>query len=283
MAILNSLELLELTKSKQHGLPHLDVGGGNIDIIHGVCSALKDLDCGAILASTPSSVKDYHGYKHFVESITSISNYYDVPVSIHLDHAQSEEDIINAVEAGYSSVMYDGSHLSLDENIKNTAKIVKLSKNNGISVEGEVGIIAGKEDEIINEANKYPTFKQALRFVEETNVDFFAPAIGTAHGFYDSKPDIQWNLINDLIQIKTNFVLHGVTGLSEKNLKIFIDLGYKKFNFATGVRSEFRNGVISKIDADGTATKPQVYLKEGKLKVYEFVKNVIKKLEPNEL
>ena len=275
MSVLNSLQLLDLMKLKQSALPHLDVGGGNIDIIHGVCSALKELDCGAILASTPSSVKDYYGYEHFVESITSISNYYDVPVSIHLDHAQSEIDIIRAVEAGFSSIMYDGSHLSLEENIKNTLKIVKISKSNGISVEGEVGVIAGKEDEIINKTNKYPTLHQAKRFVEETNVDFFAPAIGTAHGFYNSKPDIQWNLINDLIDIETNFVLHGATGLSNKDLKAFINLGYKKFNFATGLRSEFRNGIISKINIDGSATKPQTFLDEGRIKVKKFVKNLL--------
>ena len=107
--------------------------------------------------------------------------------------------------------MYDGSHLSLEENIKNTAKIVKLSKNNGVSVEGEVGVIAGKEDEIINESNKYPTFDQALRFVEETNVDFFAPAIGTAHGFYHSKPDIQWkkvNLFHPYLRFYLQYALH---------------------------------------------------------------------------
>ena len=189
---------------------------------------------------------------------------------------------MKAIKAGYSSVMYDGSHLSLDENIKNTKKIVKLSKNHGVSVEGEVGVIAGKEDEIINMTNKYPTFNQALRFVDETNIDFFAPAIGTAHGFYDSEPDIQWSLVKDLIKIKTNFVLHGVTGVSQKDLKTFVSLGYKKFNYATGLRSEFRNGIIKNIDASGTSTKPQKYLKEGKSKVYEFVKKVIKELDLNE-
>jgi ketose-bisphosphate aldolase len=282
MAILTTNILLENMPIQQKALPHFDVGGGNIDIIHGICKSLKDMNRSAIMASTPASVKDYYGYDHFVKSITNIANIYDVDVAIHLDHAQSIEEIKQAIKAGYTSVMYDGSALPLKQNIINTQKVKNYAKNFGVSVEGEIGIISGKEDEIVHNTSKYPTFTEAKYFLEETEVDFFAPAVGTAHGFYDTEPDIQWNLVTELKQLKANFVLHGVTGISSNDINKFIELGYKKFNFATGLRSAFRKGILSSIESKGPSTKPQDYLGIGRKYVYEFSNEILKNFSFNE-
>ena len=99
-----------------------------------------------------------------------------------------------------------------------------------------MGIIAGKEDDITQKHDNFPTFDESLKFVQETNVDFFAPAVGTVHGFFKTEPNIQWSLINKLMNINTNYVLHGVSGLPVNDIKKFIRLGYKKFNFATSFK-----------------------------------------------
>ena len=154
--------------------------------------------------------------------------------------------------------------------------IIHFKIHKGVSVEGELGIIAGQEDDIINNFQEYPTIEQSLEFVERTKVDFFAPAVGTVHGFYNRKPNIHWDLIDQLIDIKTNLVLHGVTGINTQDLEKLKHLGYKKFNFATGVRSAFRDGIISHINNSGAVTKPQAYLKEGKEQVITYVKKLMK-------
>ncbi len=276
MAVLTGIELIHKIKGKQLTAPSFDVVGGNYDILHAVCRKLADYQAVAFLASTPSSIKSYFGFSHFVKSIREISSEYNVSVAIHLDHAMDINDIDVALAAGCSSVMFDGSRLPLQKNIELTNEAAALARKTGASVEAELGVIGGKEDEVIAEIAKFPSLEDACFFCENTQVDLFAPAIGTAHGFYKGEPDIQWELIRE---IKENcnkpIVLHGATGLDDAILTRLLNIGFSKVNFATGVRSAFLTGIKGCLLNEDPQLKPQEYLKQGRQYVEDYIKKIL--------
>jgi fructose-bisphosphate aldolase class II len=165
-----------------------------------------------------------------------MSDEYGIDVVLHLDHAKDFNEIRKAIDAGYSSVMYDGSSLSFKENILGTKRVVEYARKNGVSVEAELGIVGGTEDglAVSQDEVKYTDPKEAVEFVKQTGIDALAVAIGTNHGQYQSKTDISFNQlkrINDAVDIP--LVIHGGTGVKDEDVKKVIDLGIRKFNVGT--------------------------------------------------
>ena len=238
MSLLSGANLLAASGETQLALPSFDVAGGNIDMLHAIGRELARSQTCAFLASTPASIQDYYGYRHFVSSIREMAAHYKVHVAAHLDHATSFEDIAAAIDAGCTSIMVDGSKLPLAANIELTKSVVKKSHRAGASVEAELGVIGGKEDECIAETAHAPSLKESMQFIDMTHIDFFAPAIGTSHGFYSGPPGIDWKLARDLgSSFKIPLVLHGGTGLSDDTVRKLIRMNFRKINYATGVRS----------------------------------------------
>jgi len=283
MPLVSGSELWACRGANQRALPHFDVGGGNLDMIWAVCKALKDEGAVAFLASTPASIKAYHGFDIFTHNIRLVTERFNVYVAAHLDHATDLQDIREGLKAGCTSVMFDGSRLSLDENIKQTRLVVDAAHRHGVTVEGEVGAIGGKEDETDNFQQDGLDLVDLVRFVSDTGVDYFAPAIGTQHGFYNRQPVIQWDLALQLAAaIHIPLVLHGATDLSTETCHRLVAIGFKKVNYATGVRNAFREGVLAAIEKEGTATRPQTYLGTARQHVKIFVTEVIRALNKRE-
>lgn len=157
----------------------------------------------------------------------------DVPVVLHLDHATKISTIEEAIELGFTSVMYDGSKLSIDENIKNTQRVVELAKHRGVSVEAELGYL--NEEDGSNEVEIiYTTVADAARFIDETKVDALAIAVGNAHGLYKRKPNINLKRIEEIhMETKTPLVLHGSSGISKETLQEAFKAGIRKINVNT--------------------------------------------------
>lgn len=171
--------------------------------------------------------------------LTQIAEDAKVPVCVHLDHGKSLDTIEKALKAGYSSVMFDGSQLPLDENIQLTKKVVDLAKAYKASVEGEIGSV-GYTDPTIQAKASYTSPEEAEKFVLETGVDAVAVAIGTLHRMEAKEAHIQYDLLKAIeAKVHKPLVLHGSSGVKDDDLKKLRQTGISKVNIGTAVRMAF--------------------------------------------
>jgi ketose-bisphosphate aldolase len=162
----------------------------------------------------------------------------DIPVSLMVDHGASVELCLQALKDGYTDVMYDGSRLTLEENIANTRKVVEAAHAVGAAVEAELGHVGdGHEYQTYGAARVGFTDPAAVEyFVEKTGVDMLAVAFGTAHGFYKGEPHLDLELLGEITRrVDTPLVMHGGTGLSDEQFRGAIAGGVSKINFATNI------------------------------------------------
>ncbi|MCL2421809.1 MAG: class II fructose-bisphosphate aldolase, partial [Defluviitaleaceae bacterium] len=186
----------------------------------------------------------------------------------HLDHGSSYELAMSALAAGYSSIMFDGSLLSFEENAAATRKVVKAAEAKGITVEAELGSVGGKEDDHEAE-NEYTDPMQAAEFVDLTGIDSLAIAIGTAHGFYSGTPKLDIPRLTEIRKhVSIPLVLHGASGLSTEAVRACIKEGICKVNFATELRIAYSDGVKGYLSKNPDAYDPKTYGKAG----YDSVK-----------
>ena len=189
-----------------------------------------------VIVQTSCGTANYIGHKNLVSICKSMADEYGAEVVLHLDHAKDYDEIRKAIDAGYSSVMFDGSSLPLKENILGTKRVVAYAKKYGVSVEAELGTVGGTEDGIVvaQDEVRYTDPADAVEFVKQTGIDALAVAIGTNHGQYKSKTNINFERlkeIKDVVDIP--LVIHGGTGVKEEDVKKVIDLGIRKFNVGT--------------------------------------------------
>ncbi len=168
-----------------------------------------------------------------------------VPVAVHFDHGETEEIIVEALEIGFTSVMFDGSSLPLEENIAKTKNIVQLAKNYGATVEAEIGRVGGSEDGSVDIEIAITSVEEAKRFTDETRVDALAIAIGNAHGVYKGDPKLRLDRLEEINnEVEIPLVLHGGSGISKEDFRTAISHGIRKINVAT---STFNN-VIKRVN-----------------------------------
>lgn len=189
-----------------------------------------------VIIQTSCGTANYVGHRNLVAVCKSMAEEYGVDVVLHLDHAKDYNEIRKAIDAGYSSVMFDGSSLPLKENILGTKRVVEYARKHGVSVEAELGTVGGTEDGIAvsQDEVRYTDPTDAVEFVKQTGIDALAVAIGTNHGQYKSKTEIsfeQLEKIRDAVDIP--LVIHGGTGVKEEDVQHVINLGIRKFNVGT--------------------------------------------------
>lgn len=207
----------------------------NLEMLPAIIKAAENQKSPVII-QTSCGTANYIGHRNLVAVCKSMAEEYGIDVVLHLDHAKEFGEIRKAIRAGYSSVMYDGSSLPFKENILETKQVVTFAKEYGVSVEAELGTIGGTEDGIAVSQERvfYTDPKDAAEFVAKTGIDALAVAIGTNHGQYMSKTEISFDRLE---QIKNSvdipLVIHGGTGVKEKDVKKVIDLGIRKFNVGT--------------------------------------------------
>lgn len=198
-----------------------------------------------------------------------------VPVCLHLDHCSDLDTIFKAIAVGFGSVMYDGSALPFEENLKNTKLVCRVAHASGVSVEAELGSLAtglesheGSDEDV----EKYTDPQQAKQFVKETGVDCLAVSIGTVHGLYKGKPDIRIDILEEINkEVNIPLVLHGGSGTPESDLRACISNGIAKIN----VNTEISNHVVSKTKEILADTRP--HYSELSISQKESVKEVVKK------
>ena len=246
----------------------------NMEMAQAVIEAAESVGCPVIIQTTSTTLK-YAPPSVFVGIVAALAKEATVPVALHLDHGSSVELAIECMKAGYTSVMYDGSALSFDENLKNSKRLVESASAQGITVEAELGSIGGKEDEVEAE-NAYTDPQDARVFAEGSGVDSLAVAIGTAHGIYAGTPVLDMQRLADIKKlVNVPLVLHGASGLSEESIKDCIRSGICKVNFATDLRIAYSDGIKGYLKESPKAYDPKTYGKAGLAKVKELaIKNM---------
>lgn len=207
----------------------------NLEMLPDMIRAAKEMGSPIIIQTSIDTAK-YIGYEVIVAVVKALADTHMVDVALHLDHARDVEAIKDAINAGYTSIMYDGSHLPFKENIAKTKLVVEYAHARGVSVEGELGTIGGTEEGIsVAEDDKvYTRPEDAVQFVKETGVDALAVAIGTNHGQFKSKTDVNIELLKEIDSVvDVPLVIHGGTGVKEEDYPELINNGIRKFNVGT--------------------------------------------------
>jgi fructose-bisphosphate aldolase class II len=213
----------------------------NMEIIQAIVEAAEKENSPVIMQASQGAIK-YAGLEFITGMVKIAAGATRVPVALHLDHGTDFNQVVKCIRSGFSSVMYDGSKLPLEQNIAITNKVLEICRPIGVSVEAELGKIGGTEDDVhVSEREAtYTDPDEACYFVEKTGVESLAIAIGTAHGQYQGDPQLDFvrlKKIKDLIKIP--IVLHGSSGVSNDSVRKAISLGVCKVNIDTNIREAF--------------------------------------------
>ncbi len=211
----------------------------NMEMVKAVIAAAEELHAPVMLQTTPSTIK-YGTLEIYYAIVAAEAKKAAVPVCLHLDHGSSFELAVQALKAGYTSVMIDGSHEDLEGNIAVSKRVADVAKACGIPVEAELGKVGGKEDDLEAEADTNTDPMEAKEFVERTGVTSLAVAIGTAHGFYKGTPVLDKERVSEIRKVVSiPLVLHGASGLSDDEVRDCVRRGICKVNFATELRAAY--------------------------------------------
>lgn len=247
----------------------------NMEMAQAVIQAAVEMGAPVMVQTTPSTVK-YAGLDLYYANVAALAQKAPVPVALHLDHGSSFELAMQAVRAGYTSIMIDGSHRVFEENIALTRRVVEAAAPNGLPVEAELGKVGGKEDDLDGGSGGYTVPEEAAEFVRRTGVSSLAVAIGTAHGVYKGTPKLDVERLKEIRKlVEIPLVLHGASGLSDESVQECIREGICKVNFATELRIAYSGGVKAVLAENPDVFDPKVYGKAGRERVKELVKNRI--------
>lgn len=263
MALVSMKEMLNKAKENGYAVGQFNVN--NLEYAQAILQAAEEEQSPVILGVSEGAARYMGGYKVAVKMAEALMEEYGttVPVAMHLDHGSSFEACALAIHAGFSSVMIDGSHLPLEENIVLTKKVVELAHLHGVSVEAELGRIGGEEDDLVVEDAEamYAIPSECEQLVRETNVDCFAPALGSVHGPYKGEPNLGFDRMEEVMNL-TNvpLVLHGGTGIPTKDIQRAISLGTAKINVNTENQIVQAKKVREVLDEQPDLYDPRKYL-----------------------
>jgi tagatose 1,6-diphosphate aldolase GatY/KbaY len=247
----------------------------NAEMVWAVIAAAEESRAPVIIQTTPGTLH-YLGPGYFAGMATRMAEEASVPVALHLDHGSSFDLVKKCVDIGYSSIMIDGSKLPYEENVAYTARVREAAAKKAIPVEGELGIVGGKDDDASEDGIKYTDPEQAADFVSRTRVSSLAIAIGTAHGFYNTVPILDLDLITATRKlVRIPLVMHGASGLSDETVSHAARLGMAKINFATELRETYTKTVRTYLSANRDVFDPKKFGEPARLAVKELVKRKI--------
>lgn len=243
----------------------------NMEMVQAVIAAAEDLQAPVMIQTTPGTVK-YAGVDLYFANVETASKNATIPVAMHLDHGNSYDLAIQALRAGYTSIMIDGSHEMLKKNIAITKTVVAACNPCDIPVEGELGRVGGKEDDLESEQTGYTDPREVVDFVEQTGVFSLAVGVGTAHGVYKTTPVLNTDLITTLRgKIPIPMVLHGASGLSDEAIQECIKRGICKVNFATELRIAYTTAIKAYLQNNPQVIDPKSYCAQGREAVKKLV------------
>lgn len=275
-------EMLADAKNNHYAIPAFDIS--NYDMMKAVLETCEEERSPALLMGLGVDLqgRDMH---LLASMIRSASAYFRVPVCLHLDHATNMDLIKRAIDAGFSSVMYDGSVLDFERNAKNTAEVTEYAHARGISVEAELGHVGNAGVGSISETGADTDPGESLtvpgevvRFVELTDVDALAVAIGTAHGVYQKTPALRIDRLDEITAVCDRpLVLHGGSGTPADQLQNAICHGITKINIYSDVVGAMNKGLKDKLNTMGNpATWPFIVFEDARSMMKDVVREKIR-------
>lgn len=276
MPIVSAKEMLEKARKEGYGVGQFNIN--NLEWTKAVLQTAEENKSPVILGVSEGAGKYMGGFKTVVNMVTAMMEFYNVtvPVAIHLDHG-SYEGSKKAMDAGFSSVMFDGSSLDFNENIEKTKEIVALATAKGISVEAEVGGIGGEEDGVVGEGEIADP--NECRELAKLGISMLAAGIGNIHGPYpDNWTGLNMDVLKEIGETTNQMplVLHGGTGIPDAMVKEAISYGVSKINVNTECQLVFasatRKYIEEGLDLIGKGYDPRKLLNPG----FEAIKETVK-------
>ncbi len=260
MSCVSSYKLMKKASEEGYAIPAFNID--NLESAIAVAEVMKETQKPIIVQTIPRTLA-YGGtsvYPTMMRSLTSGCD--NVDYAMHLDHGNSKEQAEKCINCGFSSVMFDGSMLPFAENVRKTKEVTDFALPLGISVEGELGTIGGKEEGDTDLEASYTKVSEAVEFCESTGVSTLAIGVGTAHGVYKGTPVINVQRIKEIHSaVSTPLVLHGASGLSDEVLRECIKAGISKINFATELRQAYTYGIKLGMEQNPDVFDPKIYMR----------------------
>ena len=275
MSVVSMQEILSDAFEKRYGVAAFNMV--NDLTMEGILAAAEVVKSPVIVQVSLKTVK-VMGAKLIQLMFSEMAGRVSVPATLHLDHCPDIRVIEECLEAGWNSVLFDGSELSYDENFHQTKKAVAMARKHGAAVEGELEVVKGIEDGIgSEEEGMIVPLEKALEFIRETGIHFFAPAIGTAHGQYKGAPKINFERVSEITSAEPiPLVIHGGTGLSDEVFRELISRGAVKVNISTQLKITFANGFKKYLNAHPDEYNPLKLLAAVREDVVEMAVRLMK-------
>lgn len=240
MALVNMKKMLEKAKTEKYAVGQFNIN--NLEWTKTILTVSEEMNSPVILGVSEGAARYMGGFNTVVGMVKGLMQDLGitVDVAIHLDHGSSFENCKKAIDAGFTSVMIDGSHHPLDENIKMTKEVVDYAHARGVSVEAELGTVGGQEDDVVGKGIQYADVNECVRLVKEAEIDALAPALGSVHGPYKGEPKLGFKEMLEIKEaINKPLVLHGGTGIPDEMIQNAISRGTCKINVNTECQLAF--------------------------------------------
>ena len=261
MALVSMKDMM--IKGKKEGYAIGQFNLNNLEFTQAILKAAQEENSPVILGVSEGAARYMGGFTTVVHMVKGLMHDYKitVPVAIHLDHGSSFEKCKEAIDAGFTSVMIDASHHSFDENIEITKQVVEYAHKNNVSVEAELGIVGGQEDDVIADGVIYADPQECKTLVDSTGIDCLAPALGSVHGPYKGEPNLGFKEMEEISQLcDVPLVLHGGTGIPTKDIQRAVSLGTAKINVNTESQIASAKAVREALAKDAEMYDPRKYL-----------------------
>ncbi len=276
MSLVSMTELLQKADQGKYAVGAFNAN--NMEIVQAILKAAELENAPVIMQASQGAIR-YAGLEYITGIVTIAAQNSKVPVALHLDHGTDFEQVVKCIRSGFTSIMYDGSQLPLEENIAMTNKVLEIARPIGVSVEAELGKIGGTEDDVhVDEKDaQYTDPEEAKEFVDKTGVDCLAVAIGTAHGQYKGEPKLDLERlakIKELVDIP--IVLHGSSGVPDDAITKAIELGVCKVNIDTNIREAFVGRMRSEMEKSPQEIDPRKILGPAREATIEIIREKIR-------
>lgn len=271
MPLVSSLPLIQKARAQKKAIAAFNVH--NLETIQAVVEGAYEMRAPVIIQTTPETLQ-HAGIEYIGAIVKKAADIYDIPIVLHMDHCPSYDTIVSCIRNHYTSVMIDGARLPYNENVKLVTDVVRMAHAVGVQVEGEIGRIAGVEDDLfVNHVEAALTVpEEARQFIEDTGIDTLAIAIGTAHGMYKGEPKLDFERLSaifDLVDVP--LVLHGASGVPDESIKEAIRRGIAKINIATELKNPMVNAIREALADNPLENDPRKYMGDAKDAVRRMV------------
>ncbi|MBR3660441.1 MAG: class II fructose-bisphosphate aldolase family protein [Bacilli bacterium] len=261
--LVNGKEILIEAKRQNKAIFHFNIN--NLEWTKYILLECNKLNISVILGVSESAVNYMGGYNTVVNLVKGLIKDLDIKINVilHLDHGKSFESCKNAIDAGFTSVMIDGSLKELEENIRITKQVVEYAHMKEVTVEAELGAMGELKDDQVS-FGKLTNVSDCLEFVNKTKIDSLAASVGTVHGKYTKELNIDYNLIKDIADsIDIPLVLHGGSGLSNDILKKCVLSGITKINVNSDLQDAWSKGVRKFLEENKSVIDPRKIILSG--------------------